>query len=127
MWYPETDRRMGGAMSTRIVYATLIFAALLSSYSSAIAAGVRPEVARPLNEARVLANGWSDKAVVMAKLNQAASVPNLNRDERHQIVITRDYALARVGHGSSVPGAESSVQPNETTAKSSINSTWPYR
>ena len=83
-------------MSIRIVFVALFSAALLSSYSSAIAADIRPEVAQPLDEARVLANGWSAKAVVMAKLNQAASVPNLNSDERHQIVVTRDYALTRV-------------------------------
>jgi hypothetical protein len=82
-------------MSTRIVFATIFSAALLSSYSSAIAADVRPEVARALNEARVLANGWSDKAAAMAKINQAASVPNLNKDEQDKIRATTIYALAR--------------------------------
>jgi hypothetical protein len=84
-------------MSTRLVFATLISAVLLSSYSSAIAAAIRPEVAGPLDEARVLANGGSEKARIEAKLNQAASVPNLNSDERHQIVVVRDYVISRVG------------------------------
>jgi hypothetical protein len=84
-------------MSTRLVFATLISAALFSSYSSAIAAAIRPEVAQPLNEARLLANGWGDKAAIVAKLNQAASISNLTSDERHQIVVTRDYAISRVG------------------------------
>jgi len=113
-------------MSTRIVFISL-FSALLSSYSSAIAADIRPEVAQPLDEARILANGWSGNAAVIAKLNQAASVPNLNSDERHQIVVTRDYALARVGHGG-IPGAQSGVvAPGADTARSSINAVWPYR
>jgi hypothetical protein len=115
-------------MSARIVFAALVSAALLSFYSSAIAADIRPEVAQPLDEARVLANGWSDKAVVLAKLNQAASVPDLNRDERHQIVIIRDYALARAGNGSRIdPGASSAAQTRDTLPQSSLNSVWPYR
>jgi hypothetical protein len=85
-------------MSIRIAFVALISAALLSSCSSS--SDVRPEVARPLDEARVLANGGSDKAAIMAQLNQAASVPNLNKDERHQIRATGEYALARVGYGS---------------------------
>jgi hypothetical protein len=80
-------------MSIRIALVALISAALLSSCSSS--SDVRPEVARPLDEARVLANGGSDKAAIMAKLNQAASVPNLNKDERHQIRAIGEYALAR--------------------------------
>lgn len=87
-------------MGVRIISVTLLSAVLLSSYSSAMAADVRPEVARPLDEARILANGYggtSDKSAIVAKLNQAASVPNLNGDERHQIVVTRDYAASRVG------------------------------
>ena len=72
-------------MSTRIVSVTLFSAALLSSCSSPVPADIRPEVARPLDEARLLANGWADRAVIMAKLNQAASVPNLNKDEQDKI------------------------------------------
>lgn len=83
-------------MSTRIVFGALFSAALLVSYSSAMAADVRPEVARPLDEARILANGWSDKAAIMAKLDQAASVPNLNKDEQDKIRTTTIYALSRV-------------------------------
>jgi len=117
---------MAGAMSTRLVSTTLLSVALLGSCAP-LHPDVRPEVAQPLDEARVLANGWSAKAVVMAKLNQAASVPNLNSDERHQIVVTRDYALARVGHGG-IPGAQSGVvAPVAETARSSINAVWPYR
>ena len=82
-------------MIMRIVSITLLSAALFSSYSSAIAADIRPEVARPLNDARVLANGWGDRAAIMAKLNQAASVPNLSKDELHQIRATGEYAFAR--------------------------------
>ena len=58
-------------MSTRIIFVSLCAAALLSTYSSAIAAIVRPEVAGPLDQARVLANGGSKKARIEAKLNQA--------------------------------------------------------
>lgn len=86
-------------MSTRIISFTLISAVLLASYSSAMAADIRPEVAQPLDKARVLANGWGDKAAIIAKLNQAASVPNLSRDEQEQIRAITIYALARAGNG----------------------------
>lgn len=85
-------------MIMRIVSVTLVSAALLASCAPSHS-GMRPEVVQPLNEARVLANGWGDKAGVMAKLNQAASVPNLNKDELHQIRATGEYALTRVGNG----------------------------
>jgi|KBSSwiStaDraftv2_1062776.scaffolds.fasta_scaffold3869898_1 hypothetical protein len=115
-------------MSTRIVFISIsLFSALLSSYSSAIAADIRPEVAQPLDQARVLVNGGADKAAIVVKLNQAASVPNLNSDERHQIVIAREYALARLKHRLSVPGVESTTQTRDTLPQSSINATFPYR
>jgi hypothetical protein len=116
----------GSAMSTPFVFAALVSAALLCSHS-ARAADIRPEVARPLDDARVLANGWSDKALVLAKLNQAASVPNLSKDEQEKIRATTIYALARVGYRG-IPGAESSLQTGDTSsARSSINATFPYR
>jgi len=113
-------------MSTRLVSTTLLSVALLGSCAP-LHPDVRPEVAQPLDEARVLANGWSAKAVVMAKLNQAASVPNLNKDEQDKVRATTIYALARSGYGSFIPGAESGAAPSRDTAQSSINSTWPYR
>ena len=90
-------------MSARIIFVTLFSAALLSSCSSP--SDIRPEVAQPLDEARLLANGWSDRAAVIAKLNQAASVPNLNKDEQDKIRATTIYALARNGAGP-IPGPE---------------------
>ena len=113
-------------MRSCFVFAGLVSAALLSSPASAIAADIRPEVARPLDDARVLANGWSDKAPVLAKLNQAASVPNLSKDEQQKIRATTIYALARVGYRG-IPGAESSVQTRDTPPQSSITATFPYR
>ena len=113
-------------MSARLACATLVSAVLLCSYSAAIAADVRPEVGRPLDEARVLANGWADRAAIMAKLNQAASIPDLNKAEQDKIRAVTIYALARAGHGG-IPGTESGMQPSRDTAQSSINSTWPYR
>lgn len=112
-------------MSTRFVSVMLFSAALLGSCAP-LHPDIRPEVARPLDEARILANGWSNNAVVIAKLNQAASVPNLNKDEQDKIRATTIYALARNGAGP-IPGAESGVQPSRDTAQSSINSAWPYR
>jgi hypothetical protein len=85
-------------MRVQIVSITL-FSALLSSCSSATPSDVRPEVAQPLDEARLLANGWADRAAVRAKLNQAASVHNLNKDEQDKIRATTIYALARNGVG----------------------------
>jgi len=112
-------------MSTRLVSVTLLSAALLSSCAP-LHPDIRPEVAQPLDEARLLANGWSNRAVVMAKLNQAASVPNLNRDEQDKIRATTIYALARNGFGG-VPGGESGAVPARDTPQSSVNAVFPYR
>lgn len=97
-------------MRIRFVFATLLSAGLLGSCSSP--SDIRPEVAQPLNEARVLANGGGDRSAIMAKINQAASVPNLSGDERQQIVITRDYALSRAGRfaGGAVVPTEHGIQ-----------------
>jgi hypothetical protein len=107
-----------------LIFSALFSAVLLVSCSSP--ANIRPEVAQPLDKARRLANGWSDKAAVTAKLNQAASVPNLSKDEQDQIRATTIYALARAGSGGGIPASESGVQ-REMTPQSSVNSTWPYR
>lgn len=106
-------------MSTRFVFAAPVFAALLGACSSP-PSDIRPEVAQPLNEARVLANGWSDKAAVMAKLNQAAAVPNLNQDEQDKIHATAIYALARNGYRS-IPGSQSGAPQREMMPQSSVN------
>ena len=110
-------------MSTRIVSVTLFSAALLSSCSSPMPADIRPEVARPLDDARLLANGWADRAAVRAKLNQAASVPNLNKDEQDKIRATTIYALARNGVGP-IPGAE---QRDTMPSNNALNNSGPLR
>jgi hypothetical protein len=75
-------------MSTRIVFAALLSAALLNSCGP-LHPGVRPEVAQPLNEALRLSGYWTpNKTAIIAKLNQAASVPNLNSDEQERIRAT---------------------------------------
>src|ERR1700761_3198059 len=122
---PRTLRE-GNTMGIRTVCITLFFAALLGSNSSAMAADIRPEVARPLDEARVLANGWSDKAHVIAKLNQAASVPNLNTEEEKEIRATTIYALARAGSGG-IPGAQPGAPAQEMTPSNSLNNSGPLR
>jgi hypothetical protein len=71
-------------MSTRLVFAALFSAALLSSCSSETPSDIRPEVAQPLMEAAMLAHR-GDQTFIMVKLNQAASVPNLNKDEQDKI------------------------------------------
>lgn len=81
-----------------LLFSALVSATLLSSYSAVIAADIRPEVAEPLDQARVLAKNWRDhRAAIMANLNQAASVPNLNEDEVRRIRATGDYVFARAG------------------------------
>ncbi len=107
-------------MSTRFVFVTLL-SCILPGSCAPLHPDIRPEVSQPLDEARVLANGWSDKAVVMAKINQAASIPNLNRDEQNKIRDITIYALARTGRGP-IPGAESGAPPREMTPQSTINS-----
>ena len=104
-------------MRVQIVSITLLSVALLSACSSATPADIRPEVARPLDEARLLANGWGDRAAVRAKLNQAASVPNLNKDEQDKIRAATIYVLARNGVGP-IPAAE---QRDTTVPINSLN------
>jgi hypothetical protein len=113
-------------MIARIVTVTVLSTALLGACSSRTPANVRPEVARPLDEARALANGWGEKAVVMAKLSQAASVPNLNADEQNEIRATTTYALARVGSGG-IPGAAPGAPAREMTPANSLNRSGPLR
>jgi hypothetical protein len=103
-------------MSTHIVFVTLVSAALLSSCAP-LHPDIRPEVAKPLNEAVHLSGYWTpNKAAIMAKLNQAASVPNLNSDEQNKIRDTTIATLARVpryGFGN-IPGAERGAPQTET-------------
>jgi|GEM_PF-2260776 len=114
-------------MSARIISFTLISAVLLASHSSAMAADIRPEVAQPLDKARLLANGWGDKAAIIAKLNQAASVPNLNKDEQDQIRAITIYALARAGSGGGIPGSQPGAPAAEMTPSNSLNRSGPLR
>ena len=113
-------------MSARIISFTLISAVLLASHSSAMAADIRPEVAQPLDKARLLANGWGDKTAIMAKLNQAAAVPNLNKDEQEQIRATTIYALAHAGSGG-IPGSQPGAPAAEMTPSNSLNRSGPLR
>ena len=122
----KLDRRLEGTMSARLFTATLLSTALLSSCSS-LPADVRPEVAQPLDEARILANGGADKAAITAKLSQAASVPNLNGDERDQIRSTGEYALARAGFGGGIPGSQPGAPAREMTPANSLNRSGPLR
>jgi hypothetical protein len=112
-------------MITPVVSVTLLSAALLASCAPSHP-DMRPDVVQPLNEARVLANGWGDKAVVMAKLNQAASIPNLNSAEENEIRATTIYARARAGSGG-IPGAQPGAPAREMTPSNSLNSSGPLR
>jgi hypothetical protein len=86
-------------MSTRLVFVTLVSAALLASCAP-LHPDIRPEVAKPLNEAMHLSGYWTpNRDAIMAKLNQAASVPNLNSDEQNKIRATAAIALAKRPQG----------------------------
>lgn len=80
----------------RTLFAMLLTAIALSSCASPMPADVRPEVAQPLNQAIHLADLGKPEAQVMAKLDQAASVPNLNNDERYQIQETKTLMFAKL-------------------------------
>jgi hypothetical protein len=109
-------------MSTRIVFAALLSAALLNSCGP-LHPGVRPEVAQPGNEALRLSGYWTpNKTAIIAKLNQAASVPNLNSDEQERIRATAADALWRAkAAGLSTPRtsptAMDNVRPSPTGAR----------
>ena len=86
-------------MSTRLVCVTLLSAALLGSCAP-LHPDVRPEVAQPLNEAMHLSGYWTPKkATITAKLNQAASVPNLTSDEQYKIRTTAAIVLSKGPQG----------------------------
>lgn len=112
---------MGGAMSTHIVFVTLLSAAVLGSCAP-LHPNIRPEVSQPLNEAVRLSGYWSpDKDAIMAKLNQAAAVPNLNSDEQNKIRDTAIAPLARVRYAFwKVPGAERGAPQREMTPPSAV-------
>lgn len=67
----------------------------LSGCASWMPADVRPEVAQPLNEARDFADS-REPDWAMVKIHEAASVSNLNSDERYQIQLTRASVLHRL-------------------------------
>jgi len=92
-------------MSTRLVIAALVSAALLSSCSSQTPSDVRPEVSRPLNEAVLLSSQMGNKAGIMAKLNQAASVPNLNKDEQDKIRKIKSFVVSQEWNRAGGPAA----------------------
>jgi hypothetical protein len=109
-------------MSTRFVSLTLLSAALLGSCAP-LRPGIRPEVAQPLNEAVHLSGYWSpDGTAIMAKLNQAASVPNLNSDEQNKIRDTTIATLARIPRNAfwNVPGGQSGAPPREMIPSSAL-------
>jgi hypothetical protein len=82
-------------MRVRIISAALLSAVLLSSCASWMPADVRPEVAQQLNEARHLADSWNP-GLAIVELDAAATIPNLNSDERYQIQLTRASVLHRL-------------------------------
>ena len=117
-------------MSTRTVFVTLLSAALLNTCSP-LHPDVRPEVSQPLNEAMHLSGYWTpNKATITAKLNQAASVPNLTSDEQKRIHDTAIATLARVPRNglSNIPGAESGTAQRDTMpSNNSLNNSGPLR
>jgi hypothetical protein len=101
-------------MSIRIVFVALFSAALLSSCSSETPSDVRTEVSRPLKEAVYLSYQLSpDKSAIRAKLNQAASVPNLNSDEQNKIRTVVAIVRSRVQNAAGGPaGNDISAPPD---------------
>jgi hypothetical protein len=115
-------------MSTRIIFVTLLSVALLSSCTP-LHPDIRPEVAEPLNEAVHLSGYWTpNRAAIMAKLNQAASVPNLNSDEQKRIHDTAAIALAKgpqpirgggdFQNGNELQSPDMRIDPTQPTGRS---------
>jgi len=82
-------------MSIRIVFVAQFSAALLSSCSSGAPSDVRTEVSRPLKEAVYLSYQFPDNSAISAKLTQAASVPNLNKDEQDKIRKVKAFLISQ--------------------------------
>jgi hypothetical protein len=107
-------------MSTRIVSVTLLSAALLSSCAP-LHSDIRPEVAQPLNEARHLSGYWApNNAAIVAKLDQAASVPNLTSDEQYKIRTTAAVVLAKapqpIRGGGDLQSPDMRIDPTQSTS-----------
>ena len=92
-------------MSIRIVFAALVSAALLSSCSSETPSDVRTEVSRPLNEAILLSYQFPTSDTIEAKLNQTASVPNLNKDEQDKIRKVKAFLVSKLENRAGGPAA----------------------
>jgi hypothetical protein len=92
-------------MSTRHIFAAIFSAALLSSCSSETPSDVRPEVAQPLKEAVYLSYQFPGERAIRAKLNQAASVPNLNKDEQDKIRKVTAFLNSQVRNRAGGPAA----------------------
>ena len=92
-------------MRTRHIFAALVSAALLSSCSSETPSNVRTEVSRPLNEAVLLSYQFPDNPTITAKLNQAASVPNLNKDEQDKIRNVKVFLVHKLQNRAGGPAA----------------------
>jgi len=92
-------------MNIRPIYIPLFSAALLSSCSSGTPSDVRPEVSRPLNEAVLLSYQSPENPTITAKLNQAASVANLNSDEQDKIRNVKAFLVHKLENRAGGPAA----------------------
>ena len=88
-----------------LLFSALFSAALLSSCSSDTPSDVRTEVSRPLNEAVLLSYQSPENPTITAKLNQAVSVPNLNRDEQDQIRKVKVFLVHKLQNRAGGPAA----------------------
>ena len=90
-------KTLRGVAAALLIGTAAVAAASLSTVTVAEAAGVRPEVGKPIQDAIALANAGK-AAAALAKVKEAESVGNLTAAERQIIDQTKGYVAAKTGN-----------------------------
>lgn len=91
------SKSLRGIATALLIGTAAVSAISLSAVGVAEAAGVRPEVGKPLQEAIGLAKDGKGSAA-LAKVKQAENVSNLTAAEKQTIAQTREYVSAKTGN-----------------------------
>lgn len=90
-------KSLRGVAAALLIGTAAVSVAVLSGATVAEAAGVRPAVGKPLQEAINLAKDGKGSAA-LAKVKEAESVPNLTAAEKQTIAQTQEYVATKTGN-----------------------------
>ena len=113
------SKSLRGIAVALLIGTSAVSVAMLSTAGTAEAAGVRPQVGKPLQEALALANQGKGSAA-MAKVHEAERAPNLTAAEKQVISQTEQYVAVKTGDFSG-------GVTNATTAKAKFASDYNRR